>query len=176
MNAKIRLLSVFVLLATMGATCETTPTKEAQFGEPIQKYLDMKGEPTQGVAVEITEMVDDQKPAATVVEMEIINALRQAGIPVVAKGKPEFVVSGAAEAKFDREQDVYGITTMWYSALAAVKVVETRTGTILGAVSDHARMGGTSREVAANNALKKVAQTAAEKVVEAIKAKPKAAE
>ena len=149
------------------------PDPQAKLKAVAKKYVDMPGDPVPGVAVEIAEFVDREKTYVTLAETEIINALKKAGVAVLAKGKPEFVIYGAVESNWSGRTHAYGTSAFVYEAAITLKVIDTRKGTVLDTASAQVRKVNPSPEKAAREAMVEAGQSAGKKIVNVLKDTPK---
>lgn len=170
MNARIYAWSVVAVLVLMGTGCGRVRARKAAEAE-----TPAKAGTTRGVAVKIEERVDKAPVAASTAEAEIIAGLRAAGIEVVVKGTPEFAVSGTVEANLGGRKELYGVSTVAYDAVAALKVTSAKDGVVLETVSTRARKVGPSAESASRDAIKEAGAEAAKRIAAVLKKQTKSA-
>lgn len=169
MNVRICVLVALVCSFVLPACGEEKGDAQAKLKAAVKKYMDMPGDPTPGVAVEMAEFVDRERTLVQMAETEIIDGLKKAGVAVLAKGKPEYVVYGAVESNWGGQQVAFGTDVSAYEAAITVKVIDTRSGTIVDAASAQVRKVNPSREAAAREAIKEAGTSAAKKIVDILK-------
>ncbi|NOZ21892.1 MAG: hypothetical protein GXP25_12490 [Planctomycetes bacterium] len=145
------------------------PDPQAKLKGVVKKYMEMEGDPVPGVVVEIAEFVNREKTYVTLAETQIINVLKNAGVAVLAKGKPEFIIYGAVESNWSGQAHAYGTSAFVYEAAITLKVIDTRKGTVVDTVSAQVRKVNPSPEKAAREAMVEVGNSAGKKVVTVLK-------
>ncbi|MEW6358707.1 MAG: hypothetical protein AB1696_20395 [Planctomycetota bacterium] len=176
MNTQIGRLLFSAIMVIAAALCIAQPDPQAKLKAVVKKYVEMKGDPTPGVAVEIAEFVDREKTYVALAETEIINALKKAGIVVLAEGKPEYIIYGAVESNWSGRTQAYGTDAFVYEAAITLKVIDTRQGTVVDTASAQVRKINPSPEKAAREAMVEAGNSAGKKVANVLKAAAKTVE
>lgn len=166
MRAKTCVWLLWTLCIACGYGYADHPDPQTRMKGVVRKYMEMPGDPSPGVAVEISEFVDRERTMIALAETEIIAALQKAGVPVLEKGKPEYIVYGAVESNWSGVQSAYGTPLFIYEAVITLKVIDTRKGTVLDTASAQVRKVGPSPEKAAREAIQEAGSAAGKKVAE----------
>ena len=176
MKLKVCVPILFVFAAITATNSFAESDAQAKLKAVVNKYMKMKGDPVPGVAVEMAEFVDREQTIVTMAETEIINALKKAGITVLAKGKPEFIIYGGVESNWSGQQVAFGTDVTVYDATITLKVIDTRKGIVIDTASAQVRKPHTSREKASREAIKEAGNAVAKKIVGILKPKTKTVE
>jgi hypothetical protein len=175
----------------------STKAVATEWGE-IQILLQQKGKPR--LMVVISERIDGAHESESIVATQVEKQLLKNDFPLVDKSQfneiqrrdvaqastnedltkmvavgrqfgAELVAIGTADAAFDGEEDLLGVTVYTYGATARVRVVRTDTATLLVSDNRTVRKGSRTRHAAAVDVLRILGETLARQIQDGVVAK-----
>jgi len=176
MNVRAYVVVALTFAVALAAYAEETADAQARMKAVVAKYMNMPGDPAPGIVLEMAEFVDREQAIVTVAEAQIIEAVKKAGIPVLAKGKPQFIVYGGVQSNWGGQQNAFGTDVVAYEAAITLKIIDVRKGAIIDTASAQVRKVNVNREKASIEAMKEAGNAAAKKLVAILKAKTGAAQ
>ncbi len=175
----MRHITAVMLWAASIAFLAGTPislARDKQAPPPImERIAQMPGPVVPGVMVEVRESMGGHQMQTHIVQTGIEAALLKQDITVLDTGKPQYVVYGSSDTRYTDEKDAFGQPVHVCQTVVTLKITQVEGGKVVATIAENVRELGTEPMRAAIASLEAAANTAAKKVLEALKGKLKQA-